>query len=428
MSKPTFLVISQTYPPDPASVGQHMHDAAAEMARRGYRVITYASARGYEDAAQVYPRREEKDGVLIRRLPLASFGKKSILIRLVGGFLFTLQVILRGLFTRRLAGILVSTSPPMAPLAASVIHFFRRTPVTYWGMDLNPDQMIALGKLKPKALPCRLFDWMNRSILKRAKAVVTLDRFMAERLNAKRDVSSKMHVMPPWPHDDHLDVVDHADNPFRAEHGLEGKFVVMYSGNLSIASPVTTILDAAMKLHDRDDIVFLFIGGGLGKQEVDDLIAREKPGNIRSLPYQPIETLRYSLSAADVHLVSVGEKIVGICHPCKVYGALAVARPIMLLGPRPCHVSDILDEHEVGWSIEHGDVDAAIKAIEQACDLGHDQRMALGRLARDLVDQRFSKAKLCGDFCDIMESTMGKPIERPAATESTKPQPNHRAA
>ncbi len=66
----SFLIISQVYVPDPASVGQHIADAAAEMARRGYRVIVYASARGYDDPSKVYPRRETLNGVDVRRLPL----------------------------------------------------------------------------------------------------------------------------------------------------------------------------------------------------------------------------------------------------------------------------------------------------------------------------------------------------------------------
>ena len=51
---------------------------------------------------------------------------------------------------------------------------------------------------------------------------------------------------------------------------------------------------------------------------------------------------RYSLSAADAHLVSVGNESVGTIHPCKIYGAMAVARPIILLAPDPCHVSDLV--------------------------------------------------------------------------------------
>jgi colanic acid biosynthesis glycosyl transferase WcaI len=399
----TILVLSQVYVPDPASVGQHMADAAAELARRGHRVLVLTSARGYDDPSVKYTPSETRDGVEIRRLPFSSFGKKSIPRRLIGGVLFMLQCIFRGLFTPRLEAIMVSTSPPMCAAAAMVIAFFRRVPIKYWVMDLNPDQMIELGKMKPDALPVKLYNLFNRMILRQSADVVALDRFMAERLNRKLDVNHKLAVMPPWPHDDHLGIVAHADNPFRKQHGLDGKFVIMYSGNHGFSTPVKTVVDAALKLQDRTDIVFMFIGGGVGKKEVDSAIAEHKPRNIVSLPYQPLDQIKYSLSAADVHLVSVGNDVVGVVHPCKVYGAMAVSRPILLLGPNPCHVSDLVREHHLGWQISHGDVEGAAKTIKEIVSTPQPELEAMGRRARVLIDRELSKSVLCGRYCDVVE-------------------------
>ncbi len=400
----TILVLSQVYVPDPASVGQHMADAAAELSQRGHRVVVLTSARGYDDPTVKYPPHETRDGVEIRRLPFSSFGKASIPRRLLGGVLFMLQCIVRGLFTPKLEAILVSTSPPMCAAAAMVIAFFRRVPIKYWVMDLNPDQMIELGKLRPDALPVKLYNTFNRMILRRSADVVALDRFMAARLNRKIDVNHKLAVMPPWPHDDHLGIVRHEENPFRKEHGLDGKFVIMYSGNHGFSTPVKTVVDAALKLQHRDDIVFMFIGGGVGKKDVDNAIAEHKPKNIVSLPYQPLDRIKYSLSAADVHLVSVGNDVVGVVHPCKVYGAMAVSRPILLLGPDPGHVSDLVRDHRLGWQITHGDVDGAVKTLEAIVATPRAELDAMGERARDLIDRELSKQVLCGRFCDVVES------------------------
>jgi folate-dependent phosphoribosylglycinamide formyltransferase PurN/glycosyltransferase involved in cell wall biosynthesis len=412
------LVLSQVYVPDPASVGQHMHDAAAELASRGVDVRVLASARGYDDPTRKYEAREVRDGVDIRRLPLSSFGKASIPVRLLGAGLFMLQCIWHGLTTPRLGGILVSTSPPMAAMAALLVAWLRGVPITYWVMDLNPDQMVELGKLRAGSLPVKLYDAFNRRILRRAHRVVALDRFMAERLLKKADVSNKLDVMPPWPHEDALESIKHDENPFRAEHGLDGKFVVMYSGNHGFSTPVTTVLQAALRMQDREDIVFMFIGGGVGKREVDAAIAEHQPANIVSLPYQPMERLRYSLSAADVHLVSVGNDVVGVVHPCKVYGAMAVGRPILLLGPRPCHVSDMVGEHNLGWQIAHGDIDGAVATIADIAASTKADRAAMGARARTLIDQSLSKAQLCGRFCDVVMQGL-----RPARGQAQAPVP-----
>ncbi len=397
------LLLTQVYVPDPASVGQHLHDAAAELVSRGHRVIVYAASRGYDDPSRTYPLRETRDGVEIRRLPLSSFGKKSIPLRVLGGLLLMVQQMVRGLCVPGVDRIVVSTSPPMCPIAALVISWIRWKPIIYWVMDLNPDQVIELGKVKQGSLPARAMDWLNRRILGRAKKVVALDRFMAERLQLKRDVASKTVVMPPWPHDDHMEMIEHTENPWRTSHVEGDRFVVMYSGNHGFSTPVKTVLDAALCLQDDSDLEFLFIGGGVGKKVVDDTIAEERPTNIRSLPYQPFETLRFSLSAADVHLVSVGDDVVGVVHPCKIYGAMAVGRPILLLAPDPCHASDIVKDNRIGWHIPHGDVEGAVRVLKEIRATPQEELRDMGVRAQEAIRRDFSKAGLCGRFCDVVE-------------------------
>jgi colanic acid biosynthesis glycosyl transferase WcaI len=395
----TFLVLSQVYVPDPAAVGQHMADAAAALVRRGHRVVVLTSDRGYDDPSVKYPRGEIIDGVEVRRVPLASFGKRSIALRLLGGVSFTIQAIVRSFSVRPLHAILVSTAPPMASVAAVAIGALRRAAIKYWVMDLNPDQLVALGVIRETSLVARVFDWLNRLVLRRASDVVVLDRFMAARVNRKLDVSAKLTVIPPWPHEDHLEAIDHRENPFRRRHGLDGKLVVMYSGNHGPSNPIATLLQAAKRLGDLPEMVFLFVGGGIGKKEVDEAAGP----SIRSLPYQPLHELKHSLSAADVHLVTVGDSVVGIVHPSKVYGALAVARPVLLLGPEQSHVGELVAENDIGWRVSHGDVDGAEQVLRRIARTPAAELAAKGARAKALVSNRLSKAELCGRFCDIIE-------------------------
>src|SRR3954454_17655653 len=87
----TLLLISQVYIPDPASVGQHMADVAAELVKRGWRVVVMAAASGYDDPSVKYKREEVIDGVEIWRFPLSSFGKGSLALRLLAQVIFMLH-------------------------------------------------------------------------------------------------------------------------------------------------------------------------------------------------------------------------------------------------------------------------------------------------------------------------------------------------
>jgi len=398
------LLISQVYMPDPASVGQHMADAAEEMAARGWDVRVLTADRGYDNPDQQFPKRELRNGVNVRRLPFSSLGKKSIKQRLIGQCLFCLQAFFHGLFTKQLDAVLVTTSPPMGSAVAVALSFVRRLKIKFWVMDINPDQVVVQNILPETHLMVRAFEWLNKRALGASSDVVVLDRFMRATIEKKNPTAScEYHEMPPWPMEGYLERIEHGDNPFRKEHGLEGKFVVMYSGNHAIVHPLTTVLQAALNMQDCDNVVFLFIGGGVGKQEVDETIEKHQPKNIRSLPYQPLDQIKYSLSAADLHLVSMGEKMVGIVHPCKFYGAMSLAKPILLVGPAECHVGDVLKEYDCGWRVDHGEVHAAEKLFRELAAADPAEVEAKGRVGRQAIESGLSKAALSKRFGDVIE-------------------------
>ncbi len=399
----TIVIFSQVFVPDPASVGQHISDVAVQMVRRGYRVRVFTANRGYDDPSVKYPAREVREGVEIRRLPFSSFGKKSIFTRVIGTASFQIQAIFRGMITGNLAGILFSTSTPLIGFAATVVKMFRAVPIAYWAMDLNPDQLIAMGKLTRDHPAAAFLESANRMILKNASLVIALDRFMAERLRPRANLRDKMVVIPPWPHETFVEPVEHETNPFRHKHDLHGKFVIMYSGNHSPSNPLDTLLEAALHFRDNPDIRFLFVGGGIGKRDVEQFIRDRGLTNAIALPYQPLSDLRYSLSAADSHVVSLGQNMVGIIHPCKVYGAMTVGRPVLYFGPRPSHISDLLENHHFGLSVQHGDVQGAIDAINQLRNTSPADRARMGRDAQQVLATSLSQQILCGRLCDGLE-------------------------
>lgn len=409
------VILSQVYVPDPASVGQHLHDFAAEMARRGHEVIVYCSSRGYDDPDQRYPRRETRDGVQIRRYALPFFSKKSMPIRILGSAWAQAALFFDALFTRRTSCLFYSTSPPLIGATASVVAKLKRlftlglgkrVARVYWAMDLNPDQLVAMGKTREGSFTYRLLEITNRFVIRNADLIVALDRFMDGRLRLNGRRPNDVLIDPPWPHEKVQPPVPHGENPFRAQHGLAGKFVVMYSGNHSPANPLDTLLEATLRFKDDDGIRFMFVGGGGAKKQVVEHIEKHGLTNCISLPYQPLETLRYSLGAADVHVVSLGADMVGIIHPCKVYGSMAVGRPILFLGPSPSHVSDLLDAHQIGWHVPHGDVDACERAIRDMRAKSESDMRGMGSRAQTALSASLSQEILCGRLADRVEALM----------------------
>jgi glycosyltransferase involved in cell wall biosynthesis len=177
----------------------------------------------------------------------------------------------------------------------------------------------------------------------------------------------------------------------------------MYSGNLSPVHPLDTILQALRELRDEPGLVFVFIGAGGQRAAIEETIRRDRLGRVHLLPYQPLAELRYSLSAADAHLVSMGNDMVGIVHPCKVYGAMAAARPLLYLGPRQSHIGEMVARFDLGWQVDHGNVPGAVAALREIAAAPEQELSTRGLRGRAALTAELSQSRLLTAFCDVLE-------------------------
>ena len=402
MKRKTLLVLTQVYLPDPASVGQHIADAAEEMVKIGWEVNVLTPNRGYDNNKEKYKNIEIINGVNIKRIPLTSFGKANIFLRVISQISLVTIVLFKCLFVKKPDAILVSTS--LVFIVAPILNIIRKIPYLYWIMDLNPDQAISAKILSPKSLSAKLYNLMQKFALKNAHSVVSLDTFMKQRVEVKYNQISNHFVLPPWPHEDHL--VDNTDNDidFRKMNNWGNKRVLMYSGNHSVVHPLDTFLKASQKFEGDDKLLLAFVGGGLGKKIIDQWIKEKPLSPIDSLPYQPIENLKYSLSSADIHLVSMGNSMAGCVHPCKIYGAMAIGKPILLLGNNDNHISEIINKYDIGWSVEHGDIDAMLNILTYLRDVEEEVLLQKGNNAKEAISTRYSQKALMNEFCSYIDN------------------------
>ena len=367
------LLLNQCFHPDVASTAQHLSDFGAGLAERGHRVTAIASRRAYDRPEQRFPSAETWQGVDIRRLPATGFGKGAKWKRAADFGSFSAACTLRLLASPRYDAVVALTSPPLVSYLAAWFCRLRGAKLFYWVMDMNPDEAVAAGWLREGSLPTRALETMSRFSLQQSHRIIALDRYMRDKIVAKGIPAERVAVIPPWAHDEavHFDAAGRAK--FRAAHGLEGKFVIMYSGNHSPVHPLTTLMEAARQLAADSRYVFCFVGGGSEHPKVRKFAEENGLKNILCLPYQPLSELAGSLSAADLHVVVMGNPFVGMIHPCKIYNILTVGAPVLYVGPEPSHLADILAS--MGGSphtarVAHGDTAAAVAHIHRIAGLG----------------------------------------------------------
>ena len=174
----------------------------------------------------------------------------------------------------------------------------------------------------------------------------------------------KVHVIHNWADPSFIRPLARCENPFVREQGLSGKLVVLYAGNMGRFHDLETLLEAAVRLEAREEVVFLFIGGGAKKKRLISYASQKHLKNIQFLPYQPADDLPRTITAGDVGVVSLERGTEGLCVPSKLYTYMAGGLAILALTGPESEVADIVERHECGARASQGDVDRVVSLLE----------------------------------------------------------------
>jgi colanic acid biosynthesis glycosyl transferase WcaI len=337
---PSILFLNRVYPPAEGATGQLLSDLATALARQGHEVTVLTSGSVFSGA-----RSEVVDGVRIERVDGMAFTRASHWRRALSYLSLYPALLWRALRLPRADVVVTLTDPPLLALLGAVLQMVKGSKHVHWAQDLYPELAEELSVLPRGGFVARALRLASTAALRRADRVVAVGRCMKERLERRGVAAEQITVIPNWGHAGEASTGEQ----FRREHGLEGRFVIMYSGNLGLAHPFEAMLDAAAVLQaSQPSALWLFVGDGPRLPWVREQVAARGLTNVRFLPYQPRERLGESLAAADVHVASMRDELCGLVVPSKVYGVVAAARPCIFLGPEGSEAARFLMEHQCG--------------------------------------------------------------------------------
>jgi glycosyltransferase involved in cell wall biosynthesis len=390
------LLLNQFFHPDLSATAQLATDLAEDLVAAGCEVTALAARGAYLGGGRL-PRAETYRGIRIERVRCTSLGKKSIGRRLLDYGSFYAAAAARVLAGRRQDVVVAMSTPPLVASIGALRRVLRGTRFVYWLQDVYPELAVEFGVFGARSPAARAFDLASRFTLRRADAVVVLGEAMGERVRAKGVRPERIHVLPNWADGAAVRPVPAAANDFRRAHGLDGKRVVLYSGNMGRAHDLGTILEAARLLRDRADLAFVFVGEGAKRAEVE-AAAKELP-SIRLLPYQPREQLGASLSSGELHVVTQEPFTVGLVEPSKLYGAMAAGRPVLYIGPPETEAARTVEREGIGAVLPIGDAPAAAAAIERLVAGSAE----LGARARARFEARYDRALRTAQFAALLD-------------------------
>ncbi len=379
------LFTNRVYPPNTGATGAILAELAERLVTRGWNVTVVAGPA--EDA----PSSTYRNGVRVERVSALRFTRASTWRRGLAYASLYPAFWARALRLPRPDVIVSKTDPPLQLVVSALLSRMWNVPAVHWAQDVYPEVAEELGVIPKNGWLAGGLRRVSTAALHQHARVVTVGRCMQQRIVARGYPEQRTRVIPNWP-PELVRPVPHDENTFRTEHGLEDAFVVMYSGNMGLAHPFDAVLKAATYLHDTvPHAVLALVGEGPRKAELQARARERGLDNVRFFPYQPFETLAHSLSAADVHLVTMQPELEGLVVPSKLYGVLAAGRPALFLGPAGSEAARVLREHACGTVLPQP------TGRDLACELetwqaDAERRVAAGRRARTVVTNAANRA------------------------------------
>jgi glycosyltransferase involved in cell wall biosynthesis len=378
------LVVNQYYWPGVEATAHLLTELAEDLARELDVTVVTSVLHRHEDL----PRRERRNGVEIVRVPSTSFERSLLTRRALNYATFMGSALAHAVSDTAPDLVLCMTDPPMVGDVALAVARRFRVPLLVVSEDVFPEIAVELKRLENPILVHALRR-LVRLYLRRADGIVAIGETMRKRLIDKGAPPERIRVIPNWVDTTAL-TPQPRDNEWARENGLVGRFVVMHSGNVGHAQSLDTLVRAATFLRDLDDLEIVIAGFGARHASIVRLAGRlEAP--VRFLPYQPRELLAQSLSSADVHFVGLAPGLAGYVVPSRLYGILAVARPVLVSADADSEISEIVRTMDCGVVLPPGRPELVAGAIRDLYER-RAELPDLGARGRTYVEQEADRA------------------------------------
>jgi colanic acid biosynthesis glycosyl transferase WcaI len=393
--KPRLLVLNQYYWPGIEATAQLLTDLCEALARDVDVTVITGVLHGHEDA----PRSVVHNGVRIVRVPSTSFERSKLLARAANYVTYLSNALLRGLRAPKPDIVLCMTDPPIVADVALLVARRYGAPLVVISQDVFPEIAVQLKRLEnPVAM--RVLRSLVSLYLRRADRIVAIGDTMRQRLEEKGAPSERVRVIPNWIDTSRLEPQDRV-NWWSEKRGVEDKFVVMHSGNVGHAQDLDSLVRAATFLRDLDDLAIMIIGTGARHAELVALAELLEVGQVSFLYYQPREVLSLSLSAAQVHVVGLAPGLAGYVVPSRLYGILAVSRPVIVAADAESETAQVVQQVGCGLVVPPGRPELLARAIRDAHDGKYDL-VEMGRRGREWVEREADRSVAVRRYRDLI--------------------------
>ncbi|MCC5606499.1 glycosyltransferase family 4 protein [Nostoc sp. CHAB 5834] len=388
------LIYSYNYHPEPIGIAPLMTELAEGLVKRGHqvRVITgmpnYPQREIYDEYRGKWYVTEQANGVTIQRSYLRIKSKPNLIDRLLLELSFVFTSLPQGFKGARPDVIILTVPPLFGTLPVTIFGWLYNCPVVLNVQDILPDAAVRIGLLKNKWM-IQTLAALEKFAYRSAHTISVIADGFRENLVNKGVPVNKIVCIPNWVNVNFICPLPKHNNSWISSHQLDGKFVVLYSGNIALTQGLETVIEAAVCLRHIKEIVFVIVGESIALQRLQKYCLLNGADNVLLLPLQPREKLPEMLAASDVGLIVQKRNVISFNMPSKIPLLLASGRPIVGSVPATGTAAKAIKLSGGGIIVEPESPDAMAAAVH---DLYTNPTLGtnLGNAGRQFAEENYS--------------------------------------
>lgn len=397
------LLVHQAFvSPSQAGGTRHYEFAKILVPEKAFRFTIVASTLSYLTGEQAESDDNLDSGIDVLRAFTPAVSHRSFIWRVLAFLAFMITSV----WTSRKAetvDLVMGTTPPIfQAVSAWFISFINRKPFLLEVRDLWPEFAIDMGVLKNPIL-IKLSRWLESFLYARADHILVNSPAYRDYMLNRGIPEKKVSLIPNGVDPNMFDAPTDAGK-VRSEFKLDAKFVVTYAGAHGKANDLETILRAAQRVQDHDNIHFLFVGDGKERQNLEQTARQMKLQNVTFAGARPKTEMPAILAASDACTATLMDiPMFKTTYPNKVFDYMAAGKPT-ILGIDGV-IREVVETAVSGIFVHPGNDEALADAILQ---LHNEPSLAtqMGEAGRDYVKQHFNRYNHAKEFSELVGQIM----------------------
>lgn len=377
--------------------GTRSYWLAQELIKNGHKVTMLTSSSKFSEDIKVV----NIDGIDVVYIKEDYDQNMSVSRRLKAFLKFMYKSSVLGLKQKDIDLVIATSTPLTIGIPALILKWFKKKPFVFEVRDLWPEVPIQMGAIK-NSWTIKTTRLLEKTIYKNASRVIALSPGMQDGV-VKYIPKEKTSMIPNmakmdefWPRGKNDQLME--------KLGLKrDSFKVVHFGSLGLANGAHSIIESAKLLKNREDIEFLFVGGGSTENDLVDEVEKNDLKNVKFLGKFPMTDVSEIVNFSDVSMISFLDlPILYTNSPNKLFDSLSAGKPIIVNSAG--WTKDIAEKYHCGYYVNPNRPEELVQKVLYLKD-NPEVVNEMGQNARKLAETVYDKSILCKKFVEVIEQT-----------------------